>query len=124
MRFEVRAGTRATVCRWEWNQGVGWCSWEGSYTDTSQCESGRIGLWFSEELEEWRVVPKAPLQVPWASTKALDFCGEIKKGWLGSCAFLLWGWAGIQSRWPQGGGRESSRDRGCDWDLGLVPHLR
>lgn len=32
------------------------------------------------------MVSKAPLRVPWASTKALDFCGEIKKGWPGSCA--------------------------------------
>lgn len=72
------------------------------------------------------VVLKAPLQVPWAS-KALGFCGEVRKGWPGSCAFLLWGWAGIQSWWPQGGGRESSRDsvrlRRCDLDLDLVPHL-
>lgn len=53
---------------------------KGSYIDRSW-ESGRIGLCFSEELEEWRMVSKAPLQLSWESTEALDFSEEMRKGW-------------------------------------------
>lgn len=103
--------------------------WDGAVgrdlkTDTSQCESRRIDLWFSEELEEWRVVPKAPLQVPLVSTKTLDFCGEIKTGWPGSLCISSMGLGRVSIPVATGWRvRESSRDRGCDSDLGLFPHL-
>lgn len=58
-----------------------WRREKESYTDTCHGESGRIGLCVFEELEQWRMVPKAPLQVSWGSTEALDFSEEMRKGW-------------------------------------------